>query len=162
DAQLLRQRHWPAFPAALRSVHQPSDIPDTIPTSPARDRLAYDELLANQLALLLVRHHMKRSKGRSISGSGHLRHKIIEGLPFKLTASQKAAVETILKDMAAPERMLRLLQGDVGSGKTVVALLALATAVESGAQGTFMVPTEILARQHFATFSRLMEGDTRI
>src|SRR6185503_18948442 len=94
DAQLLRQRHWPAFPAALRSVHEPSDIPDTIPTSPARERLAYDELLANQLALLLVRHHMKRSKGRSIKGSGHLRQKILERLPFKLTASQKAAVET--------------------------------------------------------------------
>jgi ATP-dependent DNA helicase RecG len=162
DVQLLRQRQWPAFAAALRSVHQPSDIPDTIPTSPARERLAYDELLANQLALLLVRHHMKRSKGRSIKGSGNLRQKILERLPFKLTASQIAAVETTLKDMAAPERMLRLLQGDVGSGKTVVALLALATAVETGAQGTFMVPTEILARQHFATFNRLTEGGTRI
>jgi ATP-dependent DNA helicase RecG len=162
DPELLSQRQWPAFSAALRSVHQPDDIPDTIPTSPARERLAYDELLANQLALLLVRHHMKRSKGRSIKGKGYLRQKIIEGLPFRLTASQQAAVETIIKDMAAPERMLRLLQGDVGSGKTVVALLALATAVEAGAQGTFMVPTEILARQHFATFSRSTEGSMRI
>jgi len=152
----FQQRHgWPGFSAALRAQHHPETPAALGPESHTRRRLAYDELLANQLALSLVRSNMKRVAGRSLRGSGALRQKIVAALPYNLTGSQQQAVADILRDMAAPERMLRLLQGDVGAGKTVVALLALAAAVESGAQGAFMVPTEILARQHLATLSGL-------
>ena len=150
--EAYRQRHnWPAFEQALRALHHPETPVAVGPESQARRRLAYDELLANQLALSLVRKHLKRSAGRKLKGTGDVRAKIVAALPYDLTGAQHTAIEEILRDMAAPERMLRLLQGDVGSGKTVVALLALAAAVESGAQGALMVPTEILARQHMAT-----------
>lgn len=158
DAAWLTQQNWPSFGVALRTLHQPNDPAALNPGSPARERLAYDELLANQLALSLVRRHMKKARGRAFRGTGDLRAKVIAALPYGLTNAQTAAVAEILKDMAAPERMLRLLQGDVGSGKTVVALLALATVIESGAQGALMVPTEILARQHFAFFTRIAEA----
>lgn len=155
----FQQRHnWPAFGAALRAQHHPETPAALGPDSPSRRRLAYDELLSNQLALSLVRMNMKRAAGRPLHGTGDLRARIIAALPYSLTTAQQHAITDILRDMAAPERMLRLLQGDVGSGKTVVALLALATAVESGAQGAFMVPTEILARQHLATLSRYCEA----
>ena len=101
---------------------------------------------------------MKRAQGRKMPGTGDLRAKLIKALPYSLTNAQAAAVEDILRDMASGDRMLRLLQGDVGSGKTVVALLALATAIESGAQGALMVPTEILARQHHATLTKLCDA----
>ncbi|MGH6854385.1 MAG: ATP-dependent DNA helicase RecG, partial [Aestuariivirga sp.] len=154
-----RQRHnWPDFGQALRALHHP-ELPTAIgPEAPARRRLAYDELLANQLALSLVRTHMKRAAGRSLKGTGEARARIVGALPYALTEAQKSAVAEILRDMAQPVRMLRLLQGDVGSGKTVVALLALATAFESGTQGAFMVPTEILARQHMAALQPLCEA----
>lgn len=157
DRAFLQRHGWPAFDAALKALHHP-ETPSAIgPESPARRRLAYDELLANQLALTLVRANMKRARGRKLPGTGDLRAKLIAALPYSLTRAQREAVEDILRDMASDERMLRLLQGDVGSGKTVVALLALATAVESGAQGALMVPTEILARQHLATLSKLCD-----
>jgi ATP-dependent DNA helicase RecG len=155
DAAFQQRHGWPPFGAALRALHHPETPSALGPDSPARRRLAYDELLANQLALALVRHNMKRAAGRQMRGNGVLREKIIATLPYNLTGAQRHAIDDILRDMAAPDRMLRLLQGDVGSGKTAVALLALAAAVESGAQGAFMVPTEILARQHFATLSTL-------
>jgi ATP-dependent DNA helicase RecG len=152
--EAFRQRHgWSDFAAALRAMHHPETVAVLGPDSGPRKRLAYDELLANQLALTLVRANMKRVAGRRLSGTGERRAKIVAALPYSLTAAQQAAMADILADMAAPERMLRLLQGDVGSGKTVVALLSLATAVEAGAQGAFMVPTEILARQHMATLA---------
>ena len=155
DHAFLQRQGWPSFGAALKSLHHP-ETPSAIgPESHARRRLAYDELLANQLALSLVRANMKRAQGRRLPGTGDLRQKLINALPYSLTRAQAGAIEEILRDMASDERMLRLLQGDVGSGKTVVALLALATAVESGAQGALMVPTEILARQHYATLSKL-------
>jgi ATP-dependent DNA helicase RecG len=154
----LQKWSWEGFSPALRSIHQPSDIEEAKVDAPARQRLALDELLANQLALLLVRRHMTRARGRSLRGSGELRKEIVAKLPFRLTTSQEEAVATILHDMAAPERMVRLLQGDVGSGKTVVALLALATAVEAGAQGVIMAPTELLSRQHLATLSVMTAG----
>ena len=143
------------FPTALKSLHNPQITEAPSLDSPARLRLAYDELLANQLALSLVRGHMKRAAGRSFVGDGARQAKIISALPYKLTGGQTFANAEIQADMASPSRMLRLLQGDVGSGKTIVALLALATAVECGAQGTFMVPTEILARQHLASLTPL-------
>ena len=107
-------------------------------------RLAYDELLANQLALAVIRQRMRRSAGRSLKAQGKLRQAILAKLPFKLTGAQGSALGEIDADLASPHRMLRLLQGDVGSGKTVVALLAMATAVEAGAQAALMAPTELL------------------
>ena len=152
--EAFRQRHgWPDFASALRAMHHPETVAVLGPDSHARKRLAYDELLSNQLALTLVRANMKRAAGRRLAGTGDKRAKIAAALPYSLTGAQQGAIAEILADMAAGERMLRLLQGDVGSGKTVVALLALATAVESGAQGAFMVPTEILARQHMASLA---------
>src|SRR6202035_158412 len=111
----------------------------------AWSRLAYDELLAGQVALALVRAHLRRPAGRATPGTGHLRKKLIEVLPFA----------DIIGDLAKPERRLRLLQGDVGSGKTVVALMAAAAVVESGRQAALMAPTELLARQHFSTMAPL-------
>ena len=114
-------------------------------------RLAYDELLANQLALAVIRQRLRRSAGRPLTSPGKLRQAILSKLPFKLTGAQARVLREIDADLASPYRMLRLLQGDVGSGKTVVALLAMATAVEAGAQAAFMAPTELLARQHLKT-----------
>jgi len=151
DRAWLEARSWPSFPAALAALHRPERADALAATSPARARLAYDELLANQLALALVRRRMKRASGRALRGDGARRERIVAALPYSLTGSQRTASEEILRDMARPERMTRLLQGDVGSGKTVVALMALATAVEAGAQGALLAPTDILARQHHAT-----------
>ncbi len=155
DAAWLSKNAWPDFAAALRACHRPETLAALESNSPARQRVAYDELLANQLALMLVRQNMKRASGRVLRGTGERRTQIIAALPYTLTTSQVTASGDILRDMAQPLRMIRLLQGDVGAGKTVVALLALAAAVEAGTQGAFMVPTEILARQHFATLSKM-------
>jgi len=155
DPNLLKRENWPTWREALLHAHHPETEDDMAPTSPARMRLAYDELLANQVALALMRRSMKTVKGRSLSGSGQLRQKITQSLPFELTPSQKGALSEIVEDMGSPSRMLRLLQGDVGSGKTVVALQAMMNAIETGAQAALMAPTEILARQHLATIEPL-------
>jgi ATP-dependent DNA helicase RecG len=131
DESLMQRHAWPVFDAALRNVHRPKAASDLEPEAIPRQRLAYDELLANQLALALMRRHLKRASGRRIAGSGEKRAKLLAVLPYALTGSQRTAVEEVLRDMAAPERMLRLLQGDVGSGKTVVALFAMLAAVEA-------------------------------
>ncbi len=155
DAAWLQRHAWPSFQVSLTTVHQPK-APDAVDIMhPLRQRLAYDELLANQLALSMVRRHMKRSSGRVLKGDGRLRSKIIGSLPYRLTAAQEASSHDIAVDMASTQRMIRLLQGDVGAGKTVVALLALAIAVEAGTQGALMVPTEILARQHMASLDKI-------
>ncbi len=158
DAAWKKKRGWPDFTAALKALHNPQITETPSLNSPSHLRLAYDELLANQLALSLVRGHMKRASGRSFVGDGQRRAKVIAALPYKLTGAQVFANAEIRSDMAAASRMLRLLQGDVGSGKTIVALLALATAVECGAQGAFMVPTEILARQHIMSLTPLCQA----
>ncbi|NQU61734.1 MAG: ATP-dependent DNA helicase RecG [Rhodospirillales bacterium] len=158
DAAYLAKQGWPTWRDALVQAHAPEDEAALEPLSPARQRLAYDELLSNQLALALVRLSMRRLKGRSIEGDGGLRAKVIAALPFRLTQSQETASVEIAQDMAAPIRMLRLLQGDVGSGKTVVALLAMLNAVETGEQAALMAPTEILARQHLATIEPLAQA----
>jgi ATP-dependent DNA helicase RecG len=158
DLPFLQRHNWPSFGAALRTLHHPESPSAIGPDATARRRLAYDELLSNQLALTLVRASMKRAAGRKLPGTGALRQRLISALPYSLTTAQGEALGEILRDMASGDRMLRLLQGDVGSGKTVVALLALAAAIESGAQGALMVPTEILARQHHATLSRFCEA----
>jgi ATP-dependent DNA helicase RecG len=158
DAAWLRQQDWPAFGAALSALHQPPDPGAVAPETPAWSRLAYDELLAGQLALVLVRASQKRLSGRPSHGDGRLAKKITAALPYSLTPSQVRAVSEINADLAKPERMLRLLQGDVGSGKTVVALLAVATVIEAGRQTALMAPTEILARQLHKTIAPLAEG----
>jgi ATP-dependent DNA helicase RecG len=132
-------------------MHAPEAAAELEGSSPARQRLAYDELLANQLALAVIRARLRRSAGRRLAAAGKLRRAIVSALPFKLTGAQRRALGEIDADLAGPHRMLRLLQGDVGSGKTVVALLAMATAVEAGAQAALMAPTELLARQHLKT-----------
>ena len=131
------------------------------PLTRSRTRLAYDELLANQLALALIRRALRKLPGSKISGKGQLRGRVIENLPFQLTTAQESAITEITNDMATNGRMLRLLQGDVGSGKTVVALFAALNAIETGGQVAIMAPTEILARQHFETLSQLLK-DTGI
>ncbi len=155
DPAYLKKQGWAGWRDAVLEAHSPEDEKDLEARVPARQRLAYDELLSNQLALALVRLAMRRVKGRAIEGDGGLRAAVIGALPFRLTGSQEQALEDIAADMAAPIRMLRLLQGDVGSGKTVVALLAMLNAVETGEQAALMAPTEILARQHLATIEPL-------
>jgi ATP-dependent DNA helicase RecG len=148
----------PSFTDALRDVHHPKTPEAVAPEAPARRRLGYDELAASQLALALMRAKIKRVAGRVSAGDGHIRQKIDAALPFELTTSQKAAMAEIDADLRAPTRMLRLLQGDVGSGKTVVALYAMAAVVEAGRQAALMAPTEILARQHHQTLTKFGEA----
>jgi ATP-dependent DNA helicase RecG len=157
DAAWLQREGFASFAAALQTLHHPAEPADILPEGKAWSRLAYDELLAGQLALALVRAHQRKLPGRGSSGEGILRAKVIAALPYSLTPSQGRAVDDIVTDLARPQRMVRLLQGDVGSGKTVVALLAAATVVEAGRQAALMAPTEILVRQHLATITPLAE-----
>jgi ATP-dependent DNA helicase RecG len=151
DATFLERNGWASFSDSIRQLHSPKTEKDLLPINAARERLAYDELLANQLALAILRQSMKRRTGRQITAPGRLRKAIVDALPFNLTGAQEKALVEIDADMAEPLHMLRLLQGDVGSGKTIVALLAMATAVEAGHQAALMAPTELLARQHLET-----------
>jgi ATP-dependent DNA helicase RecG len=155
DPNWVARERFPPFADALRLLHRPTEPADLLPEGLAWSRLAYDEFLAGQLALALVRAHLRRPSGRATAGTGHIRKKLIEALPYSLTPSQMRAVAEIVADLVKPERMLRLLQGDVGSGKTVVALLAAAAVIEGGRQAALMAPTEILARQHFNTIAPL-------
>lgn len=148
----------PGFAEALRSIHQPQNPEEISAESLARLRLALDELLANQLALVLIRARMRRPTGRRNQGDGRISEKILKALPFALTGSQQKAFAEIRDDLASENRMLRLLQGDVGSGKTLVALLAMAHAIEAGRQAALMAPTEILARQHYLALAPLAEA----
>lgn len=156
-ADILRRHRWPTFRGALLKLHCPQDPSDVAPEAPARARLAYDELLASQLALLMVRGQMKKAAGRATHGTGRIAGAIERALPFSLTSSQRVALDEIRADFAAEDRMLRLLQGDVGSGKTIVALLAMATMAEAGRQSALMAPTDLLARQHFETIKPLAD-----
>jgi ATP-dependent DNA helicase RecG len=155
--EVIRRCHFPPLAEALARVHQPVELTDILPDGPFWSRLAFDELLAGQLALALVRAQLRRPAGNRHAGDGHLRKKVIDALPYALTASQRQAAAAIVDDLKQPVRMLRLLQGDVGSGKTVVALLAAAAVVEVGKQAALMAPTEILARQHIKTIAPLAE-----
>jgi len=158
DKTHLGQKNWGSFAEALCAAHGPLSEAELEPNTPARMRLAYDELLANQLALGLVRDHMRARPGRALIGNKKLTEKARAALPFELTDAQLKAISEIGVDMTQPSRMLRLLQGDVGSGKTVVAMMALLTAVEAGTQGAFMAPTELLARQHIDALSPMAEA----
>jgi len=163
DPALVAKETWPDFVSAIRTAHRPAAQRDLDPASPHLTRLAYDELLASQLALALLRFHHRKSSGKRWRGDGRLKSKILRALPFRLTTSQHQALAEIEADLASPERMLRLLQGDVGSGKTVVALLAAATVIEAGAQAALMAPTELLARQHARTIAPIAKAaDVRV
>ena len=155
DRPLRDRRHWPSWDKAIAAVHAPASQGDLSPAAPGRERLAYDEIFASQLAVALVRARRQRRRGRALAGTGTLSAKVEAGFGFALTQAQRLAIAEIAADMQAPHQMMRLLQGDVGSGKTVVALLAMLIAVESGAQAALMAPTEVLARQHHATLQRL-------
>ncbi|WP_257164732.1 ATP-dependent DNA helicase RecG [Bradyrhizobium sp. SRS-191] len=155
--EVLSRCNFPSLREALTRVHAPQELTDILPENPFWSRLAFDELLAGQLALALVRAQLRRPAGNRHAGDGRLRRKIIDALPYALTNSQGLAIEAIAADLEKPVRMLRLLQGDVGSGKTVVALLAAAAVAEAGKQAALMAPTEILARQHAKTITPLAE-----
>jgi ATP-dependent DNA helicase RecG len=158
DAEFRAKNAWPSFADAIAKLHAPDAEADLLPLAPARARIAYDELLANQLALAVIRARLKRRAGRRLAATGKLRKAILSALPFALTGAQQRALAEIHADLKSQHRMLRLLQGDVGSGKTVVALLAMAAAVEAGTQAALMAPTELLARQHLATIKTFSEG----
>ena len=158
DEKRLQTHNWPAFDEAIKQLHSPRSEADLAPNHPARERLAYDELLANQLALSLIRQQTSTDvKGKVISGEGHLRGQLRAQLAFSLTGAQERVLAEIFNDQAQTTRMLRLVQGDVGSGKTLVALLAMLNAVECGAQAALLAPTEILAKQHYKTICDLLE-----
>ncbi|RUW98271.1 DEAD/DEAH box helicase, partial [Mesorhizobium sp. M8A.F.Ca.ET.023.01.1.1] len=155
DDAFMRRQSFASFGDALTRIHYPADPIDVAVEGAGWRRLAYDELLAGQVSLALVRAKVRRLSGRPLVGDGRIVEKLRAALPYSLTPSQEFALAEINADLADPERMLRLLQGDVGSGKTVVALLAMARAVEAGGQAALMAPTEILARQHLATITPL-------
>jgi len=151
DLALLRREDWPGFDVAIRTLQRPAG---PLPQGPRR-RLAYDELLASQMAIGLVRRRQRNRPGRALPGTGELQARALDAFGHAPTPGQQQALAEIGADMAAPRRMLRLLQGDVGSGKTLVAVLAMLRAVESRAQGALMAPTELLARQHLRTLTKL-------
>ncbi|MFK7902517.1 MAG: ATP-dependent DNA helicase RecG [Nitratireductor sp.] len=158
DKALMAKEKWPDFSSAVKALHRPRDVLDVDARSKHRRRLAFDEFLAGQLALALMRERMKKTGGKSRNFSGNLKDNILKQFKWPLTNSQSTAISDIRQDLEKDERMLRLLQGDVGSGKTIVALCAAANVIESGSQAAIMAPTEILARQHFATIKPLCDA----
>ena len=158
DPNQMAREDWPSWRDALMLAHRPIGVRDLSPDTRARQRLAYDELFAHQLTLALARQNARKSKGVVSTGSGALRATTLADLPYKPTNAQLRAIDEIATDMGQPLRMNRLLQGDVGAGKTLVAWMALLVAVEAGGQGVMMAPTEILARQHYAALLPLAEN----
>ncbi len=157
DENLLKRELWPGWREAIHEAHEPVSAADVDTNSPARRRLAYDELLANQLTLHLVRMITYGRKGRAFKADLKKRDKILNLLHFTLTDYQQKVLFEIDRDMAGDKAMLRLLQGDVGSGKTIVAFLAMMNAITGGAQAAIMAPTEILSRQHYDGLKPLAE-----
>ena len=156
DKEMLARQDWPSFHEALLRMHTPEHPIDIKIDAPPRLRLAYDELFAKQLAMALVRENTRRAKGRALKSTGQYIDDVLKGAPFKPTGAQTHAFAEISADMSSPYRMARLLQGDVGAGKTFVAALACAQAAEAGVQVALMAPTEILARQHAQTLNTLL------
>ena len=157
DPAHQKREQWPRWHEALQQAHNPADEADLSPDHPARQRLAYDEILANQLTMGLMRQMQKKQKGRELAGDDALHQKALDAFSFTLTGSQETAIKEIRADMREGSRMHRLLQGDVGSGKTAVAFLSMIHAIGSGCQAAIMAPTEILARQHQKTLTPLAE-----
>lgn len=158
DPAFQAARGWPSWRDAVRALHAPQGAGALEADDAARERLAYDELLSHQLTLAIARAKFRRQKGRPSHGDGRMRARVLAALPFAPTAAQARAVAEIEADLAAPERMHRLLQGDVGSGKTLVALMAMLAVAEAGGQAALMAPTEILARQHAEGLAPLAEA----
>jgi ATP-dependent DNA helicase RecG len=158
EATTVKAHDWPDFRTALEHIHRPTDPDDVAAEAPFRTRLAYDELFARQCALRLRRQHRRKEPGRAIEGDERFTSKLLESLPYKATGAQQRSTKEIFADMGEPAPMLRLLQGDVGSGKTLVAALAMARAAEAGLQSAMMAPTDLLARQHGATLAPLLEA----
>ena len=156
EATTVKAHDWPDFRTALEHIHRPAAPEDVAVESPFRTRLAYDELFARQCALRLRRVRRRKSAGRAVTGDGRLAARMLESLSYQPTGAQTRSVSEIYADMAEPAPMLRLLQGDVGSGKTLVAALAMARAAEAGLQSAMMAPTDLLARQHGATLEPLL------
>ena len=157
DPALKAREKWPGWSEAIRAAHAPAGMSDLAAEAPARQRLAYDELFAHQLTLALARASLRRGKGRASVATGAYQRKVLAALPYRPTGAQERAMAEIAADMGSDKRMSRLLQGDVGSGKTLVAFMALLVAVEAGGQGVMMAPTEILARQHLESLRPLAE-----
>lgn len=157
EAKLLHQKSWPTFKEALYKLHHPSTESDLNPHTPWCERLAFDELYAQQIALHALRRQELHKRTQCIKVSGKLKHEALKLLPFQLTPDQQKVLEELEQDMNAPHRMVRLIQGDVGCGKTIVAFMALLDRIESNHQGAFLAPTEILIRQHYKTLSPLAE-----
>lgn len=155
---ILKRHKWKGWGESLKDVHHPESFRDIDALGALRMRLAFDELLAQQLALRMVRNAMKRPVGQSYTPKGDLRARVLEAFPYSLTGAQKRALQEIDADMVSAQKMLRLLQGDVGSGKTIVALAAACNVIECGAQAAIMAPTEILARQHYESIVPLAKA----
>lgn len=158
DLVLIKERGWPAWSDAIHAVHGPQGPTDLSRAALPRERLAYDELFAHQLTLSLARNTRRRKPGLISKGTGTLQGKVLKTLPYKPTTAQTRTIAEITADMALPQRMNRLLQGDVGSGKTLVALMALLVAVEAGGQAVMMAPTSILAGQHYLNLKPLADA----
>lgn len=148
---LLKENSWVSWEASLRQIHAPQSLADLHPLTSARSRIAFDELLAHQLSLKLLKRHHTIEQGRRLEATGTLTKHLLNRLPFSLTPDQETVLKTIAEDMRSPHRMMRLLQGDVGSGKTIVALFALLHGIEAGTQGALLAPTELLAQQLYDT-----------
>ncbi len=158
DPNLRQSKNWPDWNAAVQKAHQPNAVGDAAPSHPARERLAYDEFFSHQLTLALARAHTRKQGGRATLGTGELQEQVLNNLPFSPTGAQRRAVAEIADDLASATRMNRLLQGDVGAGKTLVALLSALIVVEAGGQVALMAPTEVLARQHLIGLLPLLEN----
>jgi ATP-dependent DNA helicase RecG len=156
DANLVKQQGWLSFGAALKKIHNPQSESDFLPENSARKRLAYDELLSWQIAVLLAKTQLEKTKNLTESNA-NLAEEFLNSLPFEPTGAQKKAIQEILSEINSTKKMLRLLQGDVGSGKTVVAIAACLQAISQGNQTCVMAPTTVLAKQHFGYFSKLLE-----
>jgi ATP-dependent DNA helicase RecG len=157
DEATVKEQNWPSWTSALTSLHCADSDMDLAPTTPSRQRLAYDEFLAHQVSMMLLKQAYRRAAGIPKTASGTLIQKALSLIPFKLTNAQVMALNQTLDDLKGTHQMHRLIQGDVGSGKTIVAVLAMLKTVESGFQATLLAPTDILARQHFATIKPLCD-----
>ncbi len=158
DPGLVAREHWPSWRDALNAMHRPASFADLNAEHPARRRLSYDELFAHQMTLALARMARQAARGVSSVGTGEMVQKALSNLPYEMTGAQARAVSEIIVDLGQPIRMNRLLQGDVGSGKTLVALIAMLTVVEAGGQAVLMAPTEVLARQHLSALQDATDG----